>query len=105
MSGSGKSQPQTDVLDVPALTPSVNNVAATGNIPIMTLMEDGGIQMQWQPVQLPDTSTVAVNSNEQIFEDENNKEVEKLPAVNEKKMGSSPKEEAQKVKLKTRKIK
>lgn len=103
MSGSGKSQPRADVYDAPELTQSLNTVASSGNIPIMTLMDDGGIQMAWQTV--PDTSAVVENSPEQLLEDKLNKEPEKLPIVTEKKLGSSPKEEAQKVKQRTRKIK
>ncbi|XP_034249604.1 zinc finger protein 64-like [Thrips palmi] len=105
VSGSGKSQPKTDIGRVPELTPSLTNVAAPGNIPIMTLTDDGGIQMTWQAVELPNASAVAENSTQQVFDDNSNKEPEKLPTTTENKLGSSPKEEAQKVKLRTRKIK
>lgn len=102
VSGSGKPQTHTEACNVSQLTPSISNVPTPGNIPVMTLMDDGGIQMAWQPVELPNESSGT--TTEQNFE---NKpiEQEKLPEVEEKKLGSSPKEEAQKVKQRTRKIK
>lgn len=106
---SGKGKTQTKVPDNSlSIMNSINNttLSTSTSTPVMTLIADSGLHMAWQTHEMPEQSAVTETHDEETsLENDRSGIVQKSVVSSEKNLGNSPKEEVQKVKQRTRKIK
>lgn len=73
--------------------------------PVMSVMNVGGVQVKWKSLDLLEQPAAKENSHEKSIERNVPKDLENCATISEKNCANSPKQEVQKVKERTRKIK
>lgn len=104
VSGKSKGLPKVDS-SLPSVNNSVSNVLVPGNAPMMTLTDDGGIQVEWRPYEISEQDTTEATTGDTEPPVVKDKDPEKPASALEKQQETFPKGEVQKVKQRARKIK